>query len=106
MNEVKNILEEYIEIRDDEEKDILQNLGDWNIGVFDTEFFGERENMNLYNCYIFFKVGELNEQNSMASSKIIMTDDYDTPKFGIITLNQNIPNIEFPLKFFKTLLLH
>ena len=106
MNEVKEILEEYIEIRDDEEQDILEDIDEWNIGVFDEDFFKERSNMNLYNCYIFFKVSTLNEEDSIASAKIIMTDDYDTPKLGIITLNQNLPEIEFPLNFFKTLLLH
>ena len=106
MNEVQEILEEYIDIRDDEEKDILETIDDWNLGVFDSEFFGERENMCLYNLYIFFTVEVLNEQNALASSKIIMTDDYDTPKIGKIILSQNIPDIEFPLKFFKTLLLH
>ena len=54
MNEVQEILEEYIDIRDDEEKNILETINDWNLGVFDSEFFGERENMCLYNLYIFF----------------------------------------------------
>ena len=106
LNEVKDILEEYIEIRDDEEQDILENIDEWDLGVFNEAFFGERENMNLHNCYIIFKVGTLNEENSIASSKIIMEDDYSTPKLHIITLNENIPNIVFPLKFFKTLILH
>ena len=106
MDEVKAILEEYIEIRDNEEQDILYDIGSWNIGVFDEEFFGESDNMDLHNFYIFFKVGTLKEENNIASSKIIEVDSKGTPKYHIITLNNNIPNIEFPLKFFKTLLLH
>ena len=106
MNEVKAILEEYVEIKDDEEQDILQNIDDWDLGEFDRGYFGEKENMNLHNCFIFFKVDSLNEESNIASAKIISEDNYYTPKFHIITLNKDLPNKEFPLNFFKTLLLH
>lgn len=93
MNDVQEILEEYIDIRDNEENSILQNIDDWNLGVFDRAFFEIEENMALFNLYIFFKVGELNEENELASSKIIMVDDYSTPKIGLITLSQDLPEI-------------
>ena len=117
MNKAKDVLESFIKIYYNSEyyEFEINKLEDYGLEKWNTDYYGvpveEKNDARLrfmaegFTNVIFFKFDSLGEEN-MASSKILITDFYETPYFGIITLNKNFPLSKLQPNYLEALMLH
>ena len=90
LEKAKNALEKIIRINTDLTAEIKkyenQNMIDWGLDYWDSEFFEGNFNFETYNFFILFRFD--NTINTIASSYI--WDKYVGPTIGVVTLNEDL----------------
>ena len=90
LEKAKNALEKIIRINTDLTAEIKkyenQNMIDWGLDYWDSEFFEGNFNFETYNFFILFRFD--NTINTLASSYI--WDKYVGPTIGVVTLNEDL----------------
>ena len=111
MKTAKTTLEKFIlkdchfpnyKIMDSTLKNIF-GLDYWNTSMFGNSQWTEAN--EEHNLFIFFKFGELSDDN-MASSKIVYIDKNISPFAGVITLNNGLSGSKLKSNYLEVLMLH
>jgi len=107
LNQAKEVLENSVTIKLNFERTILKPyMNSFGIIYFNESLYDGTVAIDEYNFIVLFKFGTLSNVENLAISEIISTDKFDTPKIGIITINENFPVSKMTIKFLKTLMIH
>ena len=107
MNKAKNYLEKLILIDIDPFFQLdIDNSYNESMGInWDPNKFKNEDKLSFANnnYYIFFKFSDLSDVDMI--SKIAVTDDFNIPLMGLITINKNMNNSKFTSNYLTNLFL-